>query len=157
METRGWLLTAMAALLLALLIFLAGRWQERASATSERDALRAEIATLSADRDRVRDELAAAQDRIALLHARSLVFETALDLERRNFGTANTRLDETERLLASVRDASALPRLEALRSEIAGTDLRVASDLARQREMVLGFAAALDSIISRAPAAAGNP
>lgn len=145
MEKKGWLMAGLVALLIALVIYLAGRWQERSRTAEIEDRLGTQVSTLTADRDQLQVDLVASQDQAALQRARSHLFETALDLERRNFGTANARLDEAARQLAEV-EAEEHPGIANLRAEIAATDLRVASDLSAQRDRVLSFAARVDTI-----------
>lgn len=68
--------------------------------------------------------------------ALSLLYRTMLDVDARNFGTANERLDEAAAALARV-DPNAIepagPELDDLRRELGQFDLRVAEDLAEQR------------------------
>lgn len=82
----------------------------------------------------------------AQLHAQqalSLVYRATLDLDARNFGTANDRLDSAADALART-DAAALQanpaELDALRQEMNAADIRVAEDLAAQRAALSDFA-----------------
>ena len=152
LDRRGWLIVAIVAVVLLLALYLGGRWQERSRAARVHEGLRSEIAAIITERDRMRGELAAARDENALLRARALLFETALDLERRNFGTANSRLDQVSEHLASLDGQVDPPRIDSLRAQISRMDLRVASDLAGQRAAVLGLAARLDTLIAAAAA-----
>lgn len=151
---KGWAIAAGIALLTALGLYLGGRWQERSRAAEAQEALAGRIATLTGERDRAAAALASARVQIALLRARSLLFETALDLERRNFGTANSRLDAAAEQLAAAQRIGGTGELDPLQSQIANTDLRVAADLAEQRARVLGFATRLDQLIGSASAPA---
>lgn len=143
-------ITAGVILAVALAVYLAATWQERGRASATVAELEQRITALEADRDSTAADLSTAEARIQLLRARALLFETALDLERRNFGVANERLDAASERLASV-DAGAAgisePQLEALRSQIAEADLRVAEDLAGQREQILGYARQLEEMM----------
>ena len=152
MERKGWAIAAAVAVLIAVGLYFAGRWQGRSGAEAGRETLEARIATLTGERDRATAELASARQQIALLRARSLLFETALDLERRNFGTANQRLDAAAEQLAAAQAAGGAGPIESLRSAIADVDLRVAADLGEQRTTVLDFASRLDRIIGTPPA-----
>lgn len=96
---------------------------------------------------RVQDDLAQSRYRAQLLEARSLLLRAAIDLEKRNFGTANTRLraaaDELKNLPVSDSVNSAL---SALQREMSSTNLVVATDVEKQRARVLEFGERLDSL-----------
>ncbi|HSJ23730.1 MAG TPA: hypothetical protein VK929_03530 [Longimicrobiales bacterium] len=131
------------ALAVGAVLYFGGRWQERSYAADERAERIEEL-------DAVRSDLAAAQDRIRLLRARSLLFETALDLDRRNFGTANAHLHAAAAELEAVRESVSdmdTQALQALQRDIAATDLSLATDLEVQRTRVLDFLARLDALL----------
>lgn len=93
-----------------------------------------------------------AEARMHAHRALSLLYRTMLDVDARNFGTANQRLDEAAAALAQVdRDAigPAALDLEELRRELGELDLRVAEDLEEQRgtlaELARRLAAVLDA------------
>lgn len=158
MGKKQWAIGIAVAVLTGVILYFAGRWQERSRAESQSRELTTQIATVAAERDRAKAALAAAETQIGLLRARALLSETALDLERRNFGTANTRLTAAAQQLAAVSAASAsvgMPGVEELRKAIASTDLRVAADVAGQRARVLDFVEQLDRLVApgRAPVA----
>jgi hypothetical protein len=146
---RGMAIAAVAVVLTGLVLYLGGRWHERSRAQTTDAALRAEISGLEGERDRAGESLAAARVQLALLRARSLLFETALDLERRNFGTANERLDAAARELDAAREAGGGPEIEEIRGEIESLDLRVAENLQQQRSLVLALAARLEEVLGR--------
>ena len=81
-----------------------------------------------------------------MTEAVSLLYRTALDLDARNFGTANDRLEEAASILDRV--AAAGSALERLRSTVASTDINVAQDLAGQRIAVLGLAESLQGLMA---------
>ena len=148
---RQWALGIAAAIVIGLALYFAGRWQERSRAEVRSDELKARISAVEAERNQATAALVAAQTQIGLLRARSLLFETVLDLERRNFGTANTRLAAAAQQLAAVSAdtvAVRLTGLEELREAIARSDLRVAADVAGQRARVLGFIEQLDQLLT---------
>lgn len=152
MDRRHLAIGLAVALLIGVALYFAGRWQERSRAEAIHEELTTRTVAAVAQRDRALAELAVAETQIKLLRARSLLFETALDLERRNFGTANTRLAAAAEQLAAVSAGSTgagREGVEKLRGAIASTDLRVAADLAGQRARVLGFAEELDRLIPR--------
>ena len=102
----------------------------------ERNSLKSQITTAQTERD-------AAKDRAALMETRAALYRTAIDLDARNFGTANQQLQGAATALARVQN----PEVQGLQSEIAATDLNVAVDLADQRAKVLGYAEQLNQII----------
>ena len=102
----------------------------------ERNGLQSQLATANAERD-------AARSRASLMEARGALYRTAIDLDARNFGTANTHLSEAATALDRVQS----PDVSALAGEIKGTDLNVAVDLGGQRDKVIGFATQLNKVI----------
>lgn len=120
---------------LALLVFLIGWFVGRGPVGELKD--RAESAE---------QRLALASDHINMSIASSLLYQTALDLEARNFGVANGRLDEAVAALDSMGAGGS--ELEALRTSMASTDFSVAADLGDQRATALGFADALNGLLS---------
>lgn len=150
-DKRRWAIGIVAAVVIGLALYFAGRWRERSRAEAISEELTARIDAVAAERNQATAALVAAQTQIGLLRARSLLFETALDLERRNFGTANSRLAAAAQQLAAVPADSAavgVPGVEDLREAIANTDLRVAADIAVQRARVLGFIEQLDRLMA---------
>lgn len=82
----------------------------------------------------------------ARLHAHralALLYQTIVDVDARNFGTANERLDEVVATLDRVdreRLGASGEELGAVRNELEGLDIRVAADLAGQRATLSGLA-----------------
>ena len=152
MQWKRWAIFAAAGILLAAMFYGVGRWQERGRAEAAREEWVAKTASLEQELARNREALGAAESRIALLRARALLFEAALELERRNFGTANERLNAAAARLDALRggatgvDAAAL---EQVREQLRAMDLRVASNLAGQRARVLEFASRLAELTPR--------
>lgn len=101
--------------------------------------------------------LEAADARIAGVEARLqahqalvLLYRTMLDVDARNFGTANDRLDEAAAALGLVNQqaiGSAAGEVEALLREIASLDIRVAEDLSNQRDRVADMARRLAAVL----------
>jgi len=82
--------------------------------------------------------------------ALSLLYRTMLDVDARNFGTANERLDEAASALAAVDRNAMGPAgedLDALERELTGLDIRVAADLAQQRDVLSELARRLASVL----------
>jgi hypothetical protein len=85
---------------------------------------------------------AALEARLHAHQALSLLHRTMLDVDARNFGTANQRLDDVVAALAQVdRDAfgPGAGSLDNLQGDLAELDLRVADDLAEQRSTLSGL------------------
>ncbi len=122
------------ALGIALAVFLVGWFVGKGPVGSLRD--RAEQAETS---------LALMQDHQYMTEAALLLYRTALDLDARNFGTANDRLDEAAAVLDRVGVAGT--EMESLQSSVTSMDLSVAEDLAGQRQAVLGFAESLQEVM----------
>jgi hypothetical protein len=90
--------------------------------------------------------------RLQANRALTLVYESMLDVDARNFGTANERLDEAATVLAGIDpDAigAAAEELEIIRQELATLDVRVAGDLAQQRVVLTGLAQRLGQVLGR--------
>jgi hypothetical protein len=96
---------------------------------------------------------AAVESRTHAFEALSLLYRTAIDLEARNFGVANDRLEAAATALGRADRATLGADLGDLRERMAGTNLVVAEDLSTQRTMVLGFARELNEALDRAPLA----
>ncbi len=129
------LLTKIAiALGLALLVFLIGLFVGRGP-----------VGDLQERAEQAETHLALMQDHQHMTEAAMLLYRTALDLDARNFGTANDRLDESASVLELVGPAGS--EFESLRTSVAAMDINVAQDLAGQRAAVLGFAETLQSIM----------
>ena len=89
----------------------------------------------------------------ARLHAHqalSLLYRTMLDVDARNFGTANQRLDDAAAALGRVDHNTLGPTgtdLENLRRELGSLDIPVAEDLAEQRGILAELARRLAAIL----------
>jgi hypothetical protein len=88
-----------------------------------------------------KQRLAAAKNRTRLIQARASLYRSALDLDRRNFGIANTHFQESTATPGQVQSGGDLDmaRLSALKENLAKTDINVATDLDGQRKQMLVF------------------
>ena len=86
---------------------------------------------------------AAAEDRAMLNRALALTYRAAIDLEERNFGTANEHLESASHSLANLTESDAS---RSLRSQMVQANLEVADDLSAQRARVLAFATAIEAL-----------
>jgi hypothetical protein len=137
---------------LGAVLYFGGRWQERSIAADERAERIEQVEAARLEAARAQARLALAEDRIRVLWARSLLYETAVDLDRRNFGTANQHLHEAGEQLKTVREGGPgmdAEQLHALQRDIEGTNLNVATDLEVQRAQVLDFLERLDALLPR--------
>jgi len=101
---------------------------------------RVEQADIAAQEGEARE--AVLEARLHAHQALSLLHRTMLDMDARNFGTANQRLDDVVAALAQVDRGAFGPdagSLEDLQRELAELDLRVADDLAEQRRTLSGL------------------
>jgi hypothetical protein len=90
------------------------------------------------------ERLAVASRNAAIREAQAHLYEAAIELERRNFGTANTRLKEAATALAALPSAGGGTgndaRVARLQRAIAALDLTVVTDVSTQRDQVLVLA-----------------
>lgn len=147
------LIGVVAALVLAAILYGVGLWQGRAPLAAQKTSYDSQVQTLQTQIATTKTELAAARNAARLMEARAGLYRTALDLEQRNFGTANTRLRESAATLAMVSDAGLdATRLDALQKQVAATNINVATNLEAQRRQVLEFAAQLEALTAASPA-----
>ncbi|MEJ7758175.1 MAG: hypothetical protein WKF55_01150 [Gemmatimonadaceae bacterium] len=141
------------ALVLGAIFYGVGLSQGRAQLAAQRTESDGQIQRLQAQVDSGKQQVAAAQNRTHLDQARANLYRTALDLERRNFGTANTHLQESAAMLDRVQGSGNLDmaRLGALKENLAKTDINVATDLEGQRKRVLDFAGLLENLTPGQP------
>ena len=148
-KTRMVLVAAAVVILLMIGIYYWGNVQTRNQLTAQETDYQQRMATVDSQLQQTRSELSAARNRNHLLVARTALYRTAADLDQRNFGTANTRLQEAEAALGSV-DASSggvdAAGLDALRTSIKGMNINVATNLQEQRNQVLELASQIDAM-----------
>ncbi|NNF58253.1 MAG: hypothetical protein HKN04_08420 [Rhodothermaceae bacterium] len=107
---------------------------------------------------RLRDQVALAQARLAssqdearLHKALALTYRSALDLDERNFGTANDHLQLAARALDGLSETDGTG-VDELRRLMAETNINVAEDLEGQRARVVSYAQELSDLIAQAEA-----
>ena len=158
MTRNGWAYTGtgvVLALVVGTGLYFGGRWVERSAGAPERAERLEQVEAARAELDRAQARLAVAEGRIGLYQARSLLFEAAVDLDRRNFGIANQHLDAAAQRLAAVLTGGSdldVETLRGLQSSIQAMDVSVATDLGAQRSRVLEFVALLDELLHGAGA-----
>ena len=98
-----------------------------------------------------RGRLAVVSRNGAIREAQTRLYEAAIELERRNFGTANTRLKDAGKALAALSDTAGTAgndvQVARLQQAIAGLDLNVATDVSTQRDQVLELAQQAGNLI----------
>jgi len=136
---------AMVVVVLGAALYLGGLWQGRSQVNAQKENCLRQLKDSDARR-------VAAENRVHFLKARTALYQTALDLDQRNFGLANAHLREADDPLARLNAAGLgidKATLDVLRREIAGTSIQVAIDLETQRNLILNFERRLDSLIPR--------
>lgn len=139
---------AVAVVVMAGLYFL-GLHQGRGELAAQKADHEQRMGALQADLQQQQSNLAAAENQIQFLRARAAFYRTAVDLDQRNFGTANTHLQQAATFLEHIKgDAGGVKSdgLAALRAAVVATNINVATDLQAQRDKVLGFGRELDSM-----------
>jgi hypothetical protein len=91
-------------------------------------------------------QLASSQDETRLQKALALTYRSALDLDARNFGTANDHLQLAARALDGL-DLTDGTGVDDLRRVMAETNINVAEDLEGQRARVVSYAQELNDLI----------
>ena len=142
-KAKSILIGVATAVVLGAILYFAGLQSGRAQLATqaakfdvERNGLNSKATTAQTARD-------AALDRAAMMESRASLYRTAIDLDARNFGTANTHLKEAASALGRVKT----PDTSQLRNQIEATDLNVAVNLGGQRAKVLSFADQLNQMM----------
>lgn len=135
---------ALGILALAVVAFFLGYFMARGPVGE----LRAHVEAAEARTEAAEERADLAVSRAALMEALSLDYRAVLDLDARNFGTANDHLQNSASVLADV-DTSLIDGagVASLRRRMEATDVNVALDLQQQREKLLGFARELQGLI----------
>ena len=147
--SRNLLIAVAVVIALLLGVYFWGHFQTRSQLGAQQTEHEQRITAVQDQLQKAQAQLAIANNRNQLLLARTDLYRTAADLDARNFGTANTRLQEAAAALGKV-DATGgdldAAKLAALRGAIAKTNINVATNLQQQRNQVLDFAAQLDAM-----------
>lgn len=152
----GWAVAA--ALVGALVVFVAGFASGRSGLNGARSELRqarteheARLGEVRAETAKARTDLAFGQALNRLLTARGCLYRSAVQLERRNFGAAQGDLRRAALALENAAagaatgiDAQAVSRLQ---EAVAGIDIRVATDVTGQRIRILQVVEQLDRLL----------
>ncbi len=129
--------------------FGVGLWQGRLQLVVQNSRHEQEISKLNNKISLTEVELNAAENRGYLFQARAALYRSAIDLDNRNFGTANAHLKEAAESLSKIKSKNATMKVAGignLRDAIAKTNINVAVDLEQQRAQVLSFAKQLTEL-----------
>jgi hypothetical protein len=113
----------------------------RLQTSSAIDAAEAKAAEALKAKSLAEEQLGQAQGR---LEARRRLHLAVLELEARNFGTAEQHLSAAAALLAKSKPDG---ELEKLRAELAGARLKASDDVAAQRAKIAGWISRFDALV----------
>ncbi len=145
---KKWAIIAAIAILVAAILYGVGRFQGNAALNSQRAEYETKLNTAQADAQKAQSQLIEAKNRGFLMEASAALYRTATDLDSRNFGTANTHLQEAATALSRVENAGADgAQISQLQRDIASKNINVAINLGSQRAQVIDFAKQLNALI----------
>lgn len=136
----------LAAIVAGAVLYAFGWWQGSKSVDSGEE----EINKINQELQVSQQQVNLLQNRSYLMQARAALFESAVDLDQRNFGMANVRLQEAANALGQVKDGQNkldVVKLGELRQKIAQTNINVAVNLEAQRQKILSFVRELNGLI----------
>lgn len=152
-----WIVVAIVA---ALILFALGYYLGRAPVAGLRTQAAQAQAALQTQTTQAQQALAGAQLRANVQSARAYLYQSAADLDLRNFGTANGDLKAAAQNMQQVVDrlgTAGLPsdvagQLQKLQQQVSGTNLSVAVNLQQQRDQVLAYAKQATQLAGQLPA-----
>ena len=127
-------------------IYGVGWWQGRSHVSVEDE----EIKSVRQELQQTQSQLEAVGNYAYLMQARAALYHSAVDLDQRNFGTANTRLQEASTALGQVKDNNGtldINKISSLQKNISQTNINVAVNLEKQRRQILKHVNQLNSLI----------
>ncbi|MEO6169432.1 MAG: hypothetical protein ABIO84_00595 [Lysobacter sp.] len=133
----------------AAVLYYVGMTQGRKELAAQKTQYEQQLQQSTQALDKSGAELADVRNRNHLMHARVAIYQTAIDLDQRNFGVASDRLHEAADALGNIGSGSSgidVAKVATLKQTIETSDFTVAADLESQRARVLAFAAELDAI-----------
>lgn len=106
------------------------------------------VLALQDDLQSTRKALASTTARNHLLLASAALYRTTADLDDRNFGTANTHLQEAATAMSKAAAVAGTvdPKVAKLSADLGRMNINVATDLGAQRSTVLALAAQVDGL-----------
>ncbi|BAY84919.1 hypothetical protein NIES267_44170 [Calothrix parasitica NIES-267] len=124
-------------------LYGAGWFQARSQFSSDDEPLKREL-------QQTKEQLITERNRTYLMEARGDLYDTAVNLDERNFGMANTRLQEAAAALGKVEDTDDnlnISKIQELQKAVAKKNINVAVNLEQQRNTVLSYINVLNKLI----------
>ena len=124
-------------------LYGAGWWQGRSQFSSDDEPIKREL-------QQTKELLNTATNRAYLMEARGDLYDVTVNLDARNFGMANTRLQEAAAALGKVEDADGslnINKIQELQKAVAKKNINVAVNLEQQRNTVLSYINVLNKLI----------
>ncbi|MEA5595977.1 hypothetical protein [Rivularia sp. UHCC 0363] len=124
-------------------LYGAGWFQARSQFSSNDDQINIEL-------QQTKEQLTTAKNRAYLMEARGDLYDTTVNLDLRNFGLANTRIQEAAAALNKVEDVNGslnISKIKELQQAVSKKNINVAVNLEQQRNSVLSYINVLDKLI----------
>lgn len=124
-------------------LYGAGWWQGRSQFASDDEPLKREL-------QQTKEQLITERNRTYLMEARGDLYDVTVNLDERNFGMANTRLQEAAAALGKVEDTDDnlnISKIQELQQAVAKKNINVAVNLEQQRNTVLSYINVLNGLI----------
>ncbi len=123
-------------------LYGAGWWQGRSQFAGDDEPIKREL-------QQTKELLNTAANRAYLMEARGDLYDVTVNLDERNFGMANTRLQEAAAALGKVEDDGNLniSKIQELQKAVAKKNINVAVNLEQQRNSVLSYINVLNKLI----------
>ena len=124
-------------------LFGVGWWKGHSQVSAENEQIKQEL-------EQARQQLITERNRTYLMEARGDLYDTTVNLDERNFGMANTRLQEAAAALGKVENVNGslnINKIKELQNAIAKKNFNVAVNLEQQRNTVLSYVNILNKLI----------
>ncbi|MGB3755973.1 MAG: hypothetical protein WBA07_06310 [Rivularia sp. (in: cyanobacteria)] len=124
-------------------LYGAGWWQGRSQFAGDDEPIKLEL-------QQTKELLNTATNRAYLMEARGDLYDVTVNLDERNFGMANTRLQEAAAALGKVENGEGnlnINKIQELQKAVAKKNINVAVNLEQQRNSVLSYINVLNKLI----------
>ena len=124
-------------------LYGAGWFQARSQFSSNDEQINLEL-------QQTKEQLTTAKNRAYLMEARGDLYDTTVNLDLRNFGLANTRIQEAAAALNKVEDVNGslnISKIKELQQAVSKKNINVAVNLEQQRNSVLSYINVLNKLI----------
>ena len=124
-------------------LYGAGWFQARSQFSSSDEEIKREL-------QQTKEQLTTQRNRAYLMEARGDLYDTTVNLDLRNFGIANTRLQEAAAALGKVEDGNGnlnINKVQELQKAVAKNNINNAVNLEQQRNTVLSYINLLNKLI----------